>query len=69
MYQLQYFVPERYPTVNASFDKEIMEMCAKLKGVDTKGAQVPNSSLLVQLKVMQDGASFRNQKTRAACLC
>jgi len=28
MYQLQYFVPERYPTVNTSFDKEIMEMCA-----------------------------------------
>jgi len=62
MYQLQYFVPANYPAVNASFDKEIMEMCAKLKDVDKKGVQVPNSALSVQLKVMQDGASLEIKK-------
>jgi len=62
MYQLQYFVPADQPAVNASFDKAIMEMCAKLKGVDTKSVQVPNSALSVQLKVMQDGASLEIKK-------
>lgn len=62
MYQLQYFVPEGYPAVNASFDQEIMEMCARLKGANAKGTQVPNSALSVQLKVMEDGASFEIKK-------
>jgi hypothetical protein len=62
MYQLQYIVPNGFPAVNAAFDKDIMQMCAKLKGVDTKGALVPNSALSVQLKVMQDGASLEIKK-------
>jgi hypothetical protein len=62
MYKLQYLVPDNYPAVNASFDKDIMEMCARLRGVDKKGAPVPNSALSIQLKVMEDGASFEIKK-------
>lgn len=62
MYKLQYFVPFSYPSVDASYVPEIMEMCAKLKGVDTKGAQVPNSALSIKLMVMLDGSSVEIKK-------
>jgi hypothetical protein len=62
MPQLQYFVPEGYPAVNAGFDKEIMEMCAKLKGVDTRDVSVPNSALSIKLLVMVNGTSFEIRK-------
>ena len=62
MYQLQYLVPANFPAINASFDKAIMEMCARLKGVDKKGAQVPDSALSIQLKVTEDGASLEIKK-------
>jgi len=62
MYQLQYLVPKNYSIVDASYDKQISEMCAKLKGVDTKGSQVPNSALSIQLKVMLNVASVEIKK-------
>ncbi|HWK03782.1 MAG TPA: hypothetical protein VNS58_09125 [Puia sp.] len=62
MYQLQYLVPPSYPLVNASLDQEIMKTCAALKGVDTKGARVPNTALSIQLIIMLDGASVEIKK-------
>src|SRR5882757_6378164 len=62
MYQLQYFVPDSYPPVNAAFDEEIMKVCAKLKGADLKGAPVPNSALSVHLEVMLNGANLEIKK-------
>ena len=62
MYQLQYFVPDSHPKINADFDQDTTDMCARLKGVDTKGAAVPNSALYVKLQVMENGASLEIKK-------
>lgn len=62
MYEVQYFVPDGYPLVNALLDDETMKMCSRLKNVDTKGAQVPNSALAVQLKIIENGTLFEIKK-------
>lgn len=62
MFQMQYFVPEGYPRIEVPFDAEFAKMCGTLKGVDKKGAKIPNSALSVQLSVMVDGASLEIKK-------
>ncbi|MHA4809521.1 hypothetical protein ACX0G9_15515 [Flavitalea flava] len=62
MYEVQYFVPSGYSSGEAALDDEIMAMCSKLKNVDTKGDQVPNSALSVQLKVMHNGTILEIKK-------
>jgi hypothetical protein len=62
MFQMQYFVPEGYQAVNASLDKEISDMCARLKGVDKKDVQVPDSALSIRLFVMENGSSVEIKK-------
>ena len=62
MFNMQYFVPDNYPAVNASLDKEIARMCGNLKGVDRKFVQVPNSALSIRLFVMENGSSVEIKK-------
>ncbi len=62
MYQLQYILPPGSPPANGAVDKSVMEMCAKLKGVDTKGAKVPNSALSLKLFVTPQVASLEIRK-------
>ena len=62
MLRVQYFLPEGYPTVNVPYDEAIMKMCAKLKGVDTQGAAVPNSALSVKLLIVLNGATLEVRK-------
>ncbi len=54
MFEFQYLMPDSYPEANGSFDRQVMEMCAKLRGVDTNGARIPNSALSVRLNVMEN---------------
>ena|ERR1700754_1539093 len=62
MFNMQYFVPENYPAVNATLDKEVTKMCGNLKGVDKKSVHVPNSALSIRLLVMQNGSSVEIKK-------
>ena len=64
MYQMNYLVPPGYPVPHGSYDKDIVNMTASMKGVDRKSVNVPNSALWIQLKVMLDGASFEIKKRK-----
>ena len=62
MYPMQYLLPDGFPDADGRLDPEVTRLGASLKGVDTKGACVPNSALWLQLKVLLDGASLEIKK-------
>lgn len=62
MYHMQYLLPDGFPAADGRLDPEATRLGASLKGVDTKGAYVPNSALWLKLKVLLDGASLEIKK-------
>jgi len=62
MYQMAYLAPPGYPDPDGSFDKDIVNMTASIKGVDRKSVKVPNSALWIQLKLMPDAGAFEIKK-------
>ena len=62
MFQMQYLLPKGFPAADGRFDREASLLGASLKGVDIKGAYVPNSALWLKLDVMLDGASLDIKK-------
>jgi hypothetical protein len=62
MYALQYLVPDKYPAVDGSFDRDVSKMCATLRTVSTKDTAVPNSALSVRLTVMLNGCTLEIKK-------
>ena len=62
MFNMQYFVPDNYPAVNASLDNEVARMCGNLKGVDKKSVRVPDSALSIRLFVTGNGSSVEIKK-------
>jgi len=61
-FQMQYLMPDGFVPPNGRFDREAAQLGASLKGVDVKGANVPNSALWVKLGVHPDGADFEIKK-------
>jgi hypothetical protein len=61
-FQMQYLLPEGFPPANGQWTREASDLGASLKGVDRKGAYVPNSALWVKLGVHPDGADFEIKK-------
>ena len=64
MHQMQYLLPEGYPSAKGQYDQSIVDLTASLKNVDTKGAAVPNSALWLKLNVFLDGSSLEIKKRK-----
>ena len=62
MYRMQYILPAGFPAPDGKLDREAVDLSASLKGVDKKGAFVPNSALWLKLDVFFDGASLEIKK-------
>lgn len=61
-HKMQYLLPDGYPSAKGKYNRSIVDLTSSLKGVDTKGAAVPNSALWLKLNVFQDASSLEIKK-------